>query len=63
MDIKNNSTRWSQQEKIIRLIDESSSDLTDRVLCVSLSNHCSVFAVVHSGVFQVSVLYPILGVS
>ena len=37
-----------------------SSYLTDRTHYVSLSNHCSAFAPVHSGVPQVSVLGPIL---
>ena len=37
-----------------------SSYLTDRTHYVSLSNHCSVFAPVHSGVPQCSVLGPIL---
>ena len=37
-----------------------SSYLTDRIHHVSLSNHCSVFARVHSGVHQGSVLGPIL---
>ena len=36
-----------------------SSYLTDRTHYVSLSNHCSAFAPVHSGVPQVSVLGPI----
>ena len=34
--------------------------LTDRTHYVSLSNHCSAFAPVHSGVHQDSVLGPIL---
>ena len=38
----------------------SSSYLTDRTHCVSLSNHCSAFATVYSGVPQGSVLDPIL---
>ena len=38
----------------------SSSYLTDRTHNVSLSNHCSAFAPVHSGVPQCSVLGPIL---
>ena len=37
-----------------------SSYLTDRTHCVSLCNHCSDFAHVHSGVPQCSVLGPIL---
>ena len=37
-----------------------SSYMTDRTHYVSLSNHCSAFAPVHSGVPQVSVLGPIL---
>ena len=37
-----------------------SSYLTDRAHYVSLSNHCSAFASVHSGVPQGSVLGPIL---
>ena len=37
-----------------------SSYLTDRTHYVSLSNHCSAFTPVHSGVPQVSVLGPIL---
>ena len=37
-----------------------SSYLTDRTHYVSLSNHCSAFAHVHSGVPQGSVLSPIL---
>ena len=37
-----------------------SSYLTDRTHYVSLSNHCSAFAHVHSGVPQGSVLGPIL---
>ena len=37
-----------------------SSYLTDRTHYVSLSNHCSIFAPVHTGVFQGSVLGPIL---
>ena len=37
-----------------------SSYLTDRTHYVSLSNHCSDFAPVHSGVIQGSVLGPIL---
>ena len=37
-----------------------SSYLTDRTHYVSLSNHCSVFVPVHSGVPQGSVLNPIL---
>ena len=37
-----------------------SSYLTDRTHYVSLSNHCSAIAPVHSGVFQDSVLGPIL---
>ena len=32
--------------------------LTDRTQCVSLSNHCSVFAHVRTGVHQGSVLDP-----
>ena len=36
------------------------SYLTDRTHFVSLSNHCSAFAPVHSGVTQGSVLGPIL---
>ena len=38
----------------------SSSYLTDRTHYVILSNHCSAFAPVHSGVPQVSVLGPML---
>ena len=38
----------------------SSSYLTDRTHYVSLSNHCSAFALVHSGVHQGSVLGPML---
>ena len=34
--------------------------LTDRTLCISLSNQCSVSASVHSGVSLVSILGPIL---
>ena len=37
-----------------------SSYLTDHTHYISLSNHCSAFAPVHSGVPQVSVLGPIL---
>ena len=37
-----------------------SSYLTDRTHYVSLSNHCSAFTPVHSGVPQVSVLVPML---
>ena len=37
-----------------------SSYLTDRTHYVSLSNHCSAFAPVHSGVSQGSVLGPML---
>ena len=37
-----------------------SSYLTVRTLYISLSNHCSAFASVHSGVPQGSVLIPIL---
>ena len=37
-----------------------SSYLTDRTHYVSLSNHCSAFAPVHSGVPQRSVLGPML---
>ena len=37
-----------------------SSYLTDRTICVSLSNHCSDFASVHSGAPQGSALGPIL---
>ena len=37
-----------------------SSYLTDRTHYVSLSNHCSAFAPVHSGVLHGSVLGPIL---
>ena len=37
-----------------------SSYLTDRTQCVSLTNHCSAFAPVHSGVPQGSVLGSIL---
>ena len=37
-----------------------SSYLTDRIYYVSLSNHCSAFAPVHSGVTQGSVLGPML---
>ena len=37
-----------------------SSYLTDRTHYVSLSNHCSAFTLVHSGVPQGSVLGPIL---
>ena len=36
-----------------------SSYLTDRTNCVSLSNHCSALALVHSGVPMDSVLCPI----
>ena len=36
-----------------------SSYLTDRTNYVSLSNHCSAFAHVHSGAYQGSVLGPI----
>ena len=38
----------------------SSSYLTDQTHNVSLSNHCSAFAPVHSGVPQSSVIDPIL---
>ena len=38
----------------------SSFYLTDRIQYVSLSNHCSAFAAVHSGVPQASVPGPIL---
>ena len=37
-----------------------SSYLTDRTHCTSLSNHCSAFVTVHSGVLLGSVLGPIL---
>ena len=37
-----------------------SSYLTDRTHCVSISNHCSAFAPVHSGVPQSSVFGPML---
>ena len=37
-----------------------SSYLTDRTHCASLSNHCSAYTPVHSGVPQCSVLGPIL---
>ena len=37
-----------------------SSYLTDRTHYLSLSNHCSAFAPVHSGVHQGSVLGPML---
>ena len=38
----------------------SSSDLTDRTHFVSLSNHCSAFASVHTDLPQCSVLGPML---
>ena len=41
-------------------IDAKRRSLTDRTHYVSLSNHCSAFATVHSGVPQGSVLGPIL---
>ena len=42
------------------VLQRVSSYLTDRTHYVSLSNHCSAFAPVHSGVPQVSVLGPII---
>ena len=42
------------------VLQRFSSYLTDRTHDVSLSNHCSAFAPVHSGVPQCSVLGPIL---
>ena len=42
------------------VLDRFSSYLTDCTHYVSLSNHCSAFALVHSGVHQGTVLGPVL---
>ena len=44
----------------VTVLRGSSSYLTDRTQCVSLSSNCSAFAPVHSGVSQGTVLGPIL---
>ena len=51
------STDFGFTDTVLQLF---SSYVTDRTHYVSLSNHCSAFATVHSGVPHGSVLGPIL---
>ena len=59
---QNSQCHWPNNNNngYFKVLFRQRAHLTDRAQYVSLSNHCSILAPVHSGVHQESVLDPML---